>query len=203
MLEPFYARFGCDLVHKTDGYFYLLPTNEKLARRHLSSSEMLVGQVLTLLYLDPSTVEHGGLVTREQVLAQLAGVMGPDAMLRAFTGPKRKRFDERVAEENVRSKVGEALRRLGQLGFVEMVDAKIRLRPALLRFAEPVRGTAAPEVELERLVASGEIVMVDAFPEGKLDADVDDFEVPEPAEDEDASIADEAVAPEPEAEDSA
>src|SRR5262249_36501771 len=29
-LEPFYRRFGCELVHKTDGYFYLLPTNDKL-----------------------------------------------------------------------------------------------------------------------------------------------------------------------------
>src|SRR5687767_10921149 len=56
-LEAFYRRFGCELVHKSDGYFYLLPTSDKLGRRHLSQAEMLVGQALTLLYLDPHTVQ--------------------------------------------------------------------------------------------------------------------------------------------------
>ncbi len=160
-LEAFYRRFGCDLVHRTDGYFYLLPTGERLGRRHLSVAEMLVGQALTLLYLEPSSVEHGGVVTREQVLAQLAGVMGSDALVRALN-PKRRRFDPRVAEENVRKRVAEALRRLAALGFVEAVEeARVRLRPALLRFAEPARGGATPEKELERLLSSGEFALRD------------------------------------------
>jgi chromosome partition protein MukE len=161
-LEALYRRFGCELVHRTDGYFYLLPTSDRLGRRHLSSGEMLVGQALTLLYLDPATVEHGGVLTREQVLAQLAGVMGAEALVRALN-PKRKRYDERVAEEGVRNKVAEALRRLATLGFVEVVDeARVRLRPALMRFAEPARDTAAPEKALERLVAAGELVLTEA-----------------------------------------
>jgi chromosome partition protein MukE len=158
-LEAFYRRFGCELVHRTDGYFYLLPGNDRVGRRHLSSGEMLVGQALTLLYLDPSTVEHGGVLTREQVLAQLAGVMGAEALVRALN-PKRRKYDERVAEDTVRSKVTEALRRLATLGFVDVVDdMRVRLRPALMRFAEPARGTAAPEKALERLVAAGELVL--------------------------------------------
>jgi chromosome partition protein MukE len=161
-LEALYRRYGCELVHRTDGYFYLLPTSDRLGRRHLSSGEMLVGQALTLLYLDPDTVEHGGVLTREQVLAQLAGVMGAEALVRALN-PKRKRYDERVAEEGVRNKVAEALRRLATLGFVEVVDeARVRLRPALMRFAEPARDTAAPEKALERLVAAGELVLTEA-----------------------------------------
>ncbi|HYO98326.1 MAG TPA: chromosome partition protein MukE, partial [Polyangiaceae bacterium] len=79
-----------------------------------------------------------------------------------------RRYDERVAEENVRLKVAEALRRLAALGFVEMVeDAQIRLRPALMRFAEPVRGVAAPEVALERLVAEGELAFSDVDEESE------------------------------------
>lgn len=158
-LEAFYRRFGCELVHKSDGYFYLLPTADRLGRRQLSSGEMLVGQALTLLYLDPVTVQHGGLVTREQVLEHLAGVMGAEALVVAMN-PKRKRYDERVAAETVRSKVAEALRRLATLGFVDVVEeSKVRLRPALMRFAEPVRGTTSPEAALEKLVAAGELVM--------------------------------------------
>ncbi len=161
LLEGFYRRFGCELIHRTDGYFYLLPTADRLGRRHLSSGEMLVGQALTLLYLDPASVEHSGVVTREQVLAQLAGVMGADALVRAMN-PKRRRYDERVAEEAVRSKVAEALRRLATLGFVEAIDeTRVRLRPALMRFAEPARAAVAPEKALASLVAAGELVLTE------------------------------------------
>lgn len=158
-LEALYRRYGCELVQSPDGFFYLLPTSDRLGRRHLSSGEMLVGQALTLLYLDPATVQGGGLVTRDQLLGYLAGLMGTESLLRMFN-PKRRRFDERVAEEAVRAKVGEALRRLASLGFIDLVaEGQMRLRPALMRFAEPVRGTAAPEVALERLVARGELVL--------------------------------------------
>ncbi len=162
LLEGLYRRFGCEVIHRTDGYFLLLPTTDRLGKRHLSSGEMLVGQALTLLYLDPATVEHGGVVTREQVLAQLAGAMGSEVLVRAMN-PRRRRYDERVAEEAVRSKVAEAIRRLAALGFVEIIEeTRVRLRPALMRFADPARATVAPEKALERLVAAGELVLTEA-----------------------------------------
>lgn len=156
VLEPFYRRFGAELVYRSDGYYYLLPTGDRLAKRQLSVAEMLVGQALTLLYLDPATVEQGGRVTREQVLGHLATVMGTDALVRALN-PKRRRYDERVAQETVRTRVGDALRRLAALGFVDALGPEeLRLRPALLRFAEPVRSAADSSEALARLVASGE-----------------------------------------------
>jgi chromosome partition protein MukE len=161
LLEALYARYGCELVHKSDGYFYLLPTDDRLGRRHLSAGEMLVGQALTLLYLDPATIEHGGVVTREQILAQLAGALGTASFLRAMN-PKRKRHDERIAEETARAKVGEALRRLAALGFIDLQDeARVRLRPPLMRFAEPVRAGAEPDKALARLVEEGELILTD------------------------------------------
>ena len=167
-LEAFYRRYGCELVHKTDGYFYLLPTGDKLSRRQLAIGDMLVGQALALLYLHPSTIERGGLHTTEELIAQLATVMGSDALIRAFN-PKRRRYDERVAQKTVRSRVGESVRRLASLGFVEMMEAdQLRLRPALLRFAEPVRGLSEPAEALARLVAQGEIALED---EGAVPAD--------------------------------
>jgi chromosome partition protein MukE len=159
LLETFYRRFGCELIHPNEGYFYLLPTGDRLGRRHLSVPEMLVGQALTLLYLDPTTLQHGGVVKRSDALSYLAAVMGSDALTRAFN-PKRKRLDERVAQETVRAKFAEALRRLATLGFVDLLDAdNLRLRPGLMRFAEPVRGRGSPTEALERLVARGELVL--------------------------------------------
>ena len=56
---------------------------------------------------------------------------------------KKRRLDERVAQETVRTKVGEALRRLASLGFIELLsDERLRLRSSLMRFAEPVHVTA-------------------------------------------------------------
>ncbi|HEY3493093.1 MAG TPA: chromosome partition protein MukE, partial [Polyangiaceae bacterium] len=167
VLEPFYRRFGAELVYRSDGYYYLLPTGDRLAKRQLGLAEMLVGQALTLLYLDPANVEQGGRVTREQVLAHLATVMGTDALVRALN-PKRRRYDERVAQETVRARVADALRRLAALGFVEALGAEeLKLRPALMRFAEPVRAAADTGEALSRLVASGDVALttLDSPPE--------------------------------------
>jgi chromosome partition protein MukE len=173
-LEPLYRRYGCELVHKTDGYFYLLPTSERLGRRHLSLVEMLVGQALALRYLDPEVVEIGGVVSRDDVLAHLAGVIGAEALVKLLNPKLRRRQDESVAAHNVRSRVDGALRKLAALGFVEaLADARFRLRAPLLRFAEPLRGADSPEAQLAALAAAGEVVVGDAVDErdDKVDED--------------------------------
>jgi len=171
-LEPFYRRFGAELVHVNDGYFYLLPTSDRLGKRHLSVPEMLVGQTLALLYLDPLTIQKGGNVTRDEVLGHLASVMGSEALIRALHS-KKKRVDERVAQEAVRQKVHDALRRLSTLGFVELLNGEqLKLRPALLRFAESVRGADSPAEALAKLVAKGEAVLGDGET-GEADSDAE------------------------------
>jgi chromosome partition protein MukE len=174
-LEAFYRRYGAELVQRTDGFFFLLPSGDKLGRRHLSPSEMLVGQGLTLLYLEPATVEQGGITSRDQLLSQLSATMGTEQLMLAFNA-KKKRLDERVAQEMVRSAVSQAVRRLAGLGFVDLLpDDRIRLRSSLMRFAEPVRGSGADLDALTRLVASGEV----ALTEGDEAADADDVVSPE------------------------
>jgi chromosome partition protein MukE len=160
-LEPFYRRFGCELVQQADGYFYLLPSGDRLGRRQLSAGEMLVGQTLALLYLDPATLQHGGLVRREALLQRLAGLVGTETLVRTLN-PRRRKFDERIAAETVRTKVGDALRRLAELGFIDVTDdGTIRLRAALMRFADPVRDSSDRDVALEQLVRRGEVVLDD------------------------------------------
>lgn len=161
-LEPFYRRFGCELVQRSDGYFYLLPLGDRLGRRLLSAGEMLVGQTLALLYLDPVTLQQGGVIPREVLLQRLVGLIGSESLVRTLN-PRRKRFDERIAGETVRAQVGDALRKLAELGFVDVVDdARLRLRPALLRFAEPVRDLQDRTDALEKLVARGEVLLGEA-----------------------------------------
>lgn len=161
-LVPFYERFECQLLHKPDGYFYLLPTGDKLGRRHLGPTEMLVGQSLVILYLDPITLEKRGVVSMGDILSHLATLIGTEALVRALY-PKRKRFDQRVAEETARARVFEAIRKLGTLGFVHVKDDEhVQLRRPLLRFAEVVRIDGDPAAEMARLAAAGELVLEDA-----------------------------------------
>jgi chromosome partition protein MukE len=181
LLEPFYRRYGCELIHKTDGYFYLLPTGDKVSRKQLAATDMLVGQALALLYLDPAAVERGGVVTQEEVVSQLSAVLGSDALIGVFSPGKRKAKDERIAQRNVRQRVGEAMRRLAVLGFVELSEENaVRLRAALLRFAEPVRGLSEPAEALAKLVAQGEV----ALAPDDLDAESDSDEARESVEEE-------------------
>ena len=158
-LEALYRRYGCELVHRSEGYFYLLPGGDRLGRAQLSRGQMLVGQVLALLYLDPAAVKRGGVVTRDDLLGRIDMLLGTEAAWRTLH-PRKRRFDARVAEAAIRTAVAEALRGLEGLGFVDLRDREeIRLRPALFRFADPVRGREDLSVALDRLVRLGEIVV--------------------------------------------
>lgn len=181
LLEAFYRRFGCELIQQSDGYFYLLPSGDRLGRRQLSAGEMLIGQTLVLLYLDPATLQHGGIIGREALLQRLSALLGTDVLVRTLD-PRRARrgkYDERIAAEAVRTKVGDALRRLADLGFVDVLDdTRLRLRPALMRFAEPVRGLGDRSVALERLVRVGEVVLDDREQAADEDPNLDEEPAP-------------------------
>jgi chromosome partition protein MukE len=220
-LERFYRRYGCELCERPDGYYYLVPLTDKIARRQLGTVEMLAGQALALLFLDPRTLagdapiapvataatESGdegaaetgpreepeattrpGVVTQSALVAHLTSLLGRDALLRLLN-PGRKRIDERLAEEQARSRIREGVRKLAALGFVQLLDEDgILLRPALLRFADPVRGTKDPAAALEQLVARGEVVITtpgaaeDAHdaPADEEENDADDEPLPPP-----------------------
>ena len=174
-LEALYRRFGCELVTRSDGFFYLLPTGDQLSRRHLSAGEMLLGQTLALHYLDPATVQSGGRVTCEQVLNRLTGLIGERELAGALE-PRRRRFDdERVVHDVIRKGVAQALRRLARMGFIDAPDEEhLRLRAPLLRFAEPVRGLGDVDRALERLIARGELVESDTSDERRPPAPVEE-----------------------------
>ena len=174
-LEPFYRRYGCELVQANDGYFYLRPTGDKLGRRHLSAAEMLVGQALALLYLDPATVQSGGGALRGQIVELLDNLVGKEKLIQALNRRRSGKRSERVAHELVRKEIDQALRSLARLGFVELLDGeRLRLRPPVLRFAEPVRGLGDPAAGLQRLIERRDAVLVEL--ESSEDHDEDDTE---------------------------
>lgn len=171
-LEAFYGRYGCELVHSSDGYFYLRPIGDRLGRRHLSPGDMLVGQTLALLYLDPATVQLGGKALREQIVELLDNLVGKEKLITALNPRRSGKRAERVAQELVRREIDQALRSLARLGFVELLDGEqLRLRPPVLRFADPVRGLGDPAAGLQRLIERRDAIAVEIENETAVDRD--------------------------------
>lgn len=175
-LEPFYRRFGAEIVHRIDGYFFLLPTGNRLRRKQLDAAQMTVGQTLALLNLDPGTLRLGGRVHQEALLEQLSGLMSTKALYLRFY-PHTKKYNERLAAVRVREKLATAVHQLARLGFLEEGEAgMLHLRPAVMRFAEPVRDLGDPQGALERLIAQGAVVQGAALID---DAGADELTDPE------------------------
>lgn len=155
VLEGFYDRFGCDLVRSSDGYFFLSPRGDRMGRRSLDAAEMLVGQTLCLLRLDPGMLRTSWRVARMRVLELLEQLMGAERLGQVLN-PRRKRRSQAVEEEEIRKDVAGAIRTLARLGFVDVeADDQLRLRVPLLRFAEPVATQPRPEKALANLIAVG------------------------------------------------
>lgn len=158
LLESFYRRYGCELVHASDGFFYLLPVGDQMGRRHLTAGEMLVGQTLALVYLQPTTVQAGGITQQSVVMARLASLVGERDLVQALN-PRRRKYDERIAHETVRMEIAKALRGLESLGFIDLGEGEqVRLRPGLFRFVEGIRGLSDPAEAISRLIAEGKAV---------------------------------------------
>lgn len=175
-LEPFYRRYGAELVQPSEGYFYLRPIGDRLGRRHLSAGEMLVGQTLALLYLDPATVQSGGRALREQVIELLDNLVGKDRLITALNRRRSGKRSERVAQEMVRKEIDQALRALARLGFVEFLGGELlRLRTPVLRFADPVRGLGDMAAGLQRLIERRDAILVE---EADVEAEAESEEEP-------------------------
>lgn len=174
-LEEFYDSFACDLVRSVDGYYYLRPRGDRLGQRQLSAAEMLVGQALCLLRMDPASLQTSWRIERVRVLELLDQLVGVDELDQALN-PRRKASPRTVAEERIRSEVNKAISGLARLGFVTVDGDTLRLRAALFRFSEPVTDQEEPVEALGELIRTGRLDPEEGDPEeGDLEeGDLDD-----------------------------
>lgn len=156
-LERFYAGYGCRLQLTPEGYAYLVSEGDLLGHRRLSRAEMLTGQVLALMAMDPAYLARLGRIPVGEVLARLELLVGAESLAERLVGRQRG-ANRDLDAARVRDAVLKALNGLQRLGFVEWSAAagEVFPRRAILRFAEPVRESADVEAGLARLVAGQE-----------------------------------------------
>lgn len=159
-LESFYAGYECRLVHGPEGYWYLLSEGDVLGHRRLTLAEMLVGQVLALMRMDPAWLTETGWIPRGKVLENLENLLGRERLAVALALRKRSR-DRHADERKIRETVDKAIKGLDALGFLRLRAETSELLPrcSLMRFVGPVRDARDPGAALCQLIRDGEIAL--------------------------------------------
>jgi chromosome partition protein MukE len=172
-LDDFYERYEAALLTGREGFFYLLPDRlaipPPLGQRRLSALDMLVGQALALMRLDPKWLESNLRIPDMAVLELLEQILGEERLLRVVQRRRGKDVDQDARK--LREAFLASLYKLEKQGFIKREgrgDAS-RVKPlvAIMRFADPVRTSADLDAALESLIADGQIA------EGGDDPDAD------------------------------
>ena len=93
-LHAFYEGYSCRLMNGQEGFYYLLSEGDLLGRRHLSGAEMLVGQVLALLRMDPSYLKRSGQIPVDHILSHLEMLLGRQRLVEVLAPRARGRDSE-------------------------------------------------------------------------------------------------------------
>jgi len=160
-LVSFYDRYDCRLINAPEGYFYLLSEGTLLGQRRLTVADMLVGQVLALMFLDSAQLKSGGRVHVDQVLAQLELIVGQDP-LAVLLAPRRRGRDRETDNRKIREDVEKALRTLERLGFILLpreAAGLVQIRRSILRFIDPVRRSNDLLATLRELIRQGSVAV--------------------------------------------
>jgi chromosome partition protein MukE len=159
-LYDFYGRYGCRLAQGPENYYYLLSEGDLLGQRQLSIGEMLIGQTLALMRMDPVHLSRNGQIADEKLLAMLENVLGQERLF-ALMAPRSRGKDRETDARKIREEADRALNSLQRLGFLRrMIENEARWcqpRPAIMRFCDLVREGEDLQNNLRRLAARGEV----------------------------------------------
>jgi chromosome partition protein MukE len=162
-LDSFYGRYEATLLAREEGYFYLLPDRlavpPPLGQRRLAAMDMLVGQALALMRLDPKWLESNLCIPDMAILALLEQILGEERLLRFI--PRRRGKDVDQDARKLRETFAASLRSLERQCFIKREGrgdaAVVKPLRAVMRFADPVRTSEDLEVALQSLIADGQI----------------------------------------------
>lgn len=161
-LQVFYEGYTCRLVHGQEGYYYLLSEGDLLGRHRLSVAEMLVGQVLALLRMDPSYLKTTRRIPVDHILSHLEMLLSRQRLVELLA-PRARGRDVETDNRKIREAVDKAVNGLGRLGFlaVERTSGNVLPRKSIMRFADPVRNADDLAAALEELIKRGEVELDD------------------------------------------
>ncbi len=176
LLEEHYNRYGADLIHAPENFYYLRPnTSSKhlIRSRKLDELTMVTGQVLALYHLDPEQLEGSGWISIDSIYERLRLLLDQDYLCKLL---ERRKLDTQADREKGLEVLRKAVRQLSRLGMIRLEanqNNRVQTQSPLMRFIEPVRSAPNSRQALEKLVQQGYI---------SLDEDIEDDSGSEPEE---------------------
>ncbi|WP_299732205.1 chromosome partition protein MukE [uncultured Endozoicomonas sp.] len=164
LLVEYYLRFGCDLIHAPESYYYLRPgTGGKslIRSRKLDELTMVVGQVLAMFHLDPEQLEGSGWISADAVYERLRLLLENDHLCQLLA---RKKIETQADRDKAMDTLRSSIRQLARLGMIRLEGNqanRLQTQAPLMRFIDPVRSTTssaeATREVMEQLVRDGYI----------------------------------------------
>jgi chromosome condensin MukBEF MukE localization factor len=155
-LYEWYYRYGYNLIFIDHRYSYLVPQGGLAAARTLSVMDMVTGQALFILFLDPSGLQTDGKFKISDFYNKAQLMMG-DEGLEKILGVKRALTKEKLVLQ-VREALAKSLNKLERLGFVCLGKANdsVAIFRSIERFGEPVLALESdPESRIAEMVRHG------------------------------------------------
>lgn len=159
-LEEFYRRYGCSLLQHPDGFFFMTVKGGLMRTRLLPKSCMHLGQFIGLKARDPEITRSHGRIAITQLLKDIETLV-PRETLQAVYAPGRR---DTTVDECISEEIMKALKLLGDLGFIEIVDKAVRPLEAIGRFSELARHDNDPndDARLHLTIRRGVVFDCDA-----------------------------------------
>ena len=119
-LGEYYHRYGVDLIHTPEDFYYLKPGNSQkqlIKSRKLDELTMVCGQVLALYHMDPEQLEGSGWISLDAIYERLRLLLD-DAYLCKLL--ERRKLDTQADRDKGLETLRKAVRQLARLSMIRL-----------------------------------------------------------------------------------
>ena len=177
-LSSWYRRYGYSLIFNENAYAYLAPQGGLSTGSPLGISDMVAGQSLLVMVLDPKCLQIDGTYLLNDFYLKVEQILGEDGMYR-LVDKRRSAVKEKLLRQ-VKERMDQSLRRLARLHFISLdrKGERIIIYRAIQRFGEQVAAlTFDPEEAIRQMIEFGKLVWLGEEPDEEPDdLDEDDAE---------------------------
>ena len=157
-LGEYYHRYGVDLVHTPEDFYYLKPGNSQkqlIKSRKLDELTMVCGQILALYHMDPEQLEGSGWISIDAIYERLRLLLDDVYLCKLL---ERRKLDTQADRDKGLETLRKAIRQLSRLGMIRLENNqtnRVQTQSPLMRFIDPVRTAPCTREALEKLVTQG------------------------------------------------
>ena len=154
-LSAFYRQFNAELVYADEGYYYLIPKDDKFIRsKRIDKITMVIGQILAMMKLEPENLKESGWLPTEKIADKMTMLLNKEQISLLFSRSVNTDLDKNRLLDEIRTSLRQ-LKRMGMLVLESNAANRVRPCASIMRFADPVKGLENPLVSQMALIQKG------------------------------------------------